>query len=627
MLEPERRHLLLDALRPPAGFVFDQAVGTTFTLDLVALLVTPVAFALFDVEADDGRALANPIAVLEAVRRHAGRITVFSQAGQVKVPAGFRASYAYLEEAVVPVRAPRAGGIFHPKVWVIRFVAPDGERRYRFLCLSRNLTFDRSWDTVLRLDGRPTDEVRDVSAPLGAFLEHLPAMTVGSLSPSRRAAIDALATEVATVDWEPLPDGLQLQGLWPLGHDPVDRWPFPDHGWRRLVVSPFVGEDFLARFTRPGGDDYLVTRPETLDALGAAALKSFRRRCVLASDTDAASPEADQDSGDLAAGDEAISTELRGLHAKLFVVDDAWWSRIWTGSANATTQAFTKNVEFLVELRGRNTLHGTEPLTKAVPGPNVGFGRLLVDYEPAAEPVPEDASEKAARELDNLAMRIGGLRFEANATLLSDDRYRLTLVGAPSDAEERLHGIGGVRIACRPVSLGSASMIEPRWTGYGLTAEWIVSFGALTAFFVVELESEGPAAAATSFLVRADLSGAPDDRLERVLVSELRSRSDLVRLLLLLLGGLDPAFGDLVDIITNEHLPSASTIRDPILGSEALLEPLMRTLARDPDRLDEIERLVDELTRTEEGRGLLPEGWPALWSAVREARPRAGLSA
>ena len=96
MLEPESRLLLLDALRPPSGYAFDRAVGTTFTLDLVALLITPVAFALFDVESEEGRIAANPVAVLESVRRFADRITVFTQAGQIKVPAAFRAAYAYL---------------------------------------------------------------------------------------------------------------------------------------------------------------------------------------------------------------------------------------------------------------------------------------------------------------------------------------------------------------------------------------------------------------------------------------------------------------------------------------------------------------------------------------------------
>ena len=84
---------------------------------------------------------------------------------------------------------------------------------------------------------------------------------------------------------------------------------------------------------------------------------------------------------------------------------------------------------------------------------------------------------------------------------------------------------------------------------------------------------------------------------------------------------MEPAFGDLVDVITQDHLPGAGAW-DPILGSDALLEPLMRTLSRNPERLDEIDRLVAELTRTAEGRELLPDGWLGLWTAVTAARPR-----
>src|SRR5688572_25583087 len=74
MLEPEGRQLLLDSLRPPAGYELDRAVGTTYTLDLISLLIAPLGFALFDREASDGRLIADPVALIEAVRRHADRI-------------------------------------------------------------------------------------------------------------------------------------------------------------------------------------------------------------------------------------------------------------------------------------------------------------------------------------------------------------------------------------------------------------------------------------------------------------------------------------------------------------------------------------------------------------------------
>ena len=51
------------------------------------------------------------------------------------------------------VSAPQ-GGVFHPKFWLLRYLPQDsgGPARYRLLVLSRNLTYDRSWDTMLRLD-------------------------------------------------------------------------------------------------------------------------------------------------------------------------------------------------------------------------------------------------------------------------------------------------------------------------------------------------------------------------------------------------------------------------------------------------------------------------------------------
>ena len=77
MLRPQSRRLLLDTLRPAVGYRFDRAVGTTFTLDLESLLTAPLAFTFFDWEDTEGRPTADPLALLEAVRRNAGRIHLF----------------------------------------------------------------------------------------------------------------------------------------------------------------------------------------------------------------------------------------------------------------------------------------------------------------------------------------------------------------------------------------------------------------------------------------------------------------------------------------------------------------------------------------------------------------------
>lgn len=100
MLEPEGRQFLLDALRPPAGLGLDRAIGTTYTLDLTALLTAPVGFALLDREASDGRSTADPVALLDAVRRNAERIDIFCQAGAIALPWNYQPILTYVEESI-----------------------------------------------------------------------------------------------------------------------------------------------------------------------------------------------------------------------------------------------------------------------------------------------------------------------------------------------------------------------------------------------------------------------------------------------------------------------------------------------------------------------------------------------
>ena len=92
--------------------------------------------------------------LLEGLRRVADRMTVYGQRGRMIVPRGQHVLYGLLEPLIVEVASP-GGGAFHPKLWILRFVAPDDDEvLLRLLVLSRNLTGDRSWDLSLRLRGR-----------------------------------------------------------------------------------------------------------------------------------------------------------------------------------------------------------------------------------------------------------------------------------------------------------------------------------------------------------------------------------------------------------------------------------------------------------------------------------------
>lgn len=211
------------------------------------------------------------------------------------------------------------------------------------------------------------------------------------------------------------------------------------------------------------------------------------------------------------------------------------------------------------------------------------------------------------------------MRFRAAVTPAVDGLFDVTLTGEgmPPPAE----AMSGIRIHVRPMTMGNASDTIPRIDRDGLGAKFRTSFEGLTAFFRISLGSgSGEAAAGKEFLIAAELIGVPEDRMERLLVSEIRTPTDLIKLLLLLLGQEDSTWSDLVDIVAGGPRIWGRT---SILGSEALLEPLLRSLTGDPERLDEIDRLMREISRTPEGQALVPDGWPEVWEAVSACRPPA----
>ena len=151
MLDPYDRRHLLDVLRPPESYSLDFAIGTTFSLDLLALMTAPLGFTFFEAETENGS--PDPLALIESLRRYAGRISIFCQKGRIYIPREYEQPlYTYLEGSVFQARPPLEGSVFHPKVWAMRYISQDRPIAYRFLCLSRNLTYDRSWDTSLVLD-------------------------------------------------------------------------------------------------------------------------------------------------------------------------------------------------------------------------------------------------------------------------------------------------------------------------------------------------------------------------------------------------------------------------------------------------------------------------------------------
>ena len=109
MLEPRDRLLMFDALRPPVGYRFDQGIGTTYSMDLLAMLVAPVAFTFFDRKQEEDGPAHSSLEVLESLRQHADRLTVFCESGRIAVPRGKYPQLAFIEESLLQCRPPEGG--------------------------------------------------------------------------------------------------------------------------------------------------------------------------------------------------------------------------------------------------------------------------------------------------------------------------------------------------------------------------------------------------------------------------------------------------------------------------------------------------------------------------------------
>jgi PLD-like domain len=594
MLAPDSRTLLIDQLTPPLGHRLDAAIATTFTLDLTATLLPALAFTGFHLSSG----LSDPIATLESVRSTANRIDVYCQAGDIGVPDQAPDLLAFLEPMIQPVRAPRRG-LFHPKLWFIRFVHDEtGATAHRLLVLSRNLTMDASWDLAIRLDAdHLADSVRPESAALGDLLRSLPDRTVRPRDEARRQRALDLAGEADRIVWErpPHADEVLLHFL-----DEGRPLTMDLRGSRHLVVSPFVDRGGLDHVSK--GPIEILSRAEELDKLDDDTVARLSDARVL---------------DELAVAQEVESSRLGGqLHAKMYVVEQTTrWrqSHVFIGSANATGAGFSLNTEFMVELRGHKN--------------KLGVGRFLGDdgdFLAMTEPygrsavVEEDPDDTFRRELENAVRRVASLAYTVEVIGESDGPERAYDLRLRSDRALSLSEGWTASVKLLTASDYSA-LIGPETTLDAIVPD--VDTGDITPFLAVRVENQ--IGMRVSTVVAAELVNAPDDRLDVVLARQIDTPEKFLRFLffLLSLGGHQLASG-------GSGGGGAGRGGNPFgAGGSGVLEMVLGALASRPEALADLDALIRRMEATEDGLSSLPEGFADFWAVVRVAAGFATMEA
>lgn len=604
MLEPQSRTLVLDALRPSPGWRLDYAIGTTFSLDLVALLAAPLAFSFLDRTDQEGKLSTDSVSLLEALRRSADRFAIFCEAGRIVVPRPDRLLLSYLERSVFQVSAPN-GGVFHPKVWVLRFLDEEDSVHYRVVCATRNITFDRSWDTVLTLDGTLVERKNAIAAnhPLGDFVRALPGMTLTEVPAAVAAKVKLMQDEVRRVDFE-LPEDMSGYGFTAFGLGGRNERIFQNERIDRLlVVSPFVTDGFLDSVEHASENGVLISRREELEKLDPERLKAFGAVYAFADDE----PKEEEEEN---AATPEVDTPLIGLHAKLYVLEAGWNVTLLTGSANATTAAYSDNVEVLVALVGPRSKFGIDALLREAKGQS-SLRSFLEDFVSSERRKEDTVAVELERRLEEARKAMTAAGWRGTASEAADGTWQVVLHMDRKAALDEGIRIKVWPITCRPETFAA------RLEGWDVKIAGL-PFEAVTSFVAFELTLEHEAKPPPVRLVlNVPLEGLPEDREKRLLVKLLENREKVLAYLLLMLGGVAVG-GATIDADSGagggEWACSASR--------EAVFEALVRSLHRSPERLDDVAKLVEDLRSDEGTRKLLPEGFGAIWDPIWAVRKR-----
>lgn len=610
MLQPDHTVLLTDALRPPSGYRVDTAVATTYSMNLTAILVAPMTFALHDI--DDTTAMTNedPVKVLDAAQKYLSRTTVFCQAGKILIPSSYSQIFEFLEDSIHQVTAPGKDALFHPKIWAVRYQGEDYDFHHRLLIASRNLTLDSARDTLLVLDEDPEGTID--AAPAAQFIGMLPDQTVEPLPTARRDGIADLARTLSSVRFEapaPFTDGW----LAPLGMTTDSVWPFASNPERVLAISPFLAPGTLSRLRAAAENCVLLSRAEEIDRLGARALDGWDIHVLSSSlDLDADQVSSSVDEYMAVPGDPEEPTDtitFNGLHAKTVVADlPGHVSITVTGSANLTGSAWSSNVEFDAVLTGPTNTCGIDAVLHDR-GESLGLSSVLQPYTPSTQDGEDDPTIATSFELEKFHQQLALSRprldiFSGTGTV----RARLDLE-VPPDAP-----------GSTEVWLVTAASQKRHLDGQ---PEWEIAPENITPFVAIRTTSgTGDARVTRSCCLLVPLAGDVPDRRQATIASILTGPDRMLRYLAFLLGIRETLHMEVrTEDMESGSEPGSAVDGDPVpvrAPAVVLYEPLVRAVAQSPDHLASIADQIVELRSHPETNELIPDEFQQMWDVVLE---------
>ena len=531
-----------ELLRPDVGYTLDFAVGTTYSLDLEALLGVPVSLGLLgDADAEQMR---SPLYVLEAIRTSSDKIAIFCNAGGIKLPDKIQSVYSLLEESVFQVKLSRNSN-FHPKLWVLKYSNEAGKSYIKLLVLSRNLTFDSSIDLCVAMRGEVKHARRLKNKSLADILTF-----VGQYAKrAKQQQILSLAEDVMRVPTFEVEHPFEDYTFFPMG---IPDYPGSDtklfeQKYDLFAVSPFLSDNVVQQLTENAGQKILVTRKSSVTKRTMEAFDHVFITKDILSDNEFGSKQ--------------------DIHAKLYFTTTQDGNYLYIGSANASHNAFYRNVECLLRLKYKPNCIGMKTFTQDfLPSENCPYEELT--YIP--EIPPADPSQKLIDE----ALREAVCALKRADVLSNGTAYSIQI-----NAKE-LKTAEPVLIA--PLQRQDLmTTLRPETVFDGLLLKEI------SEFFILRVQSQ-------TLVVKVDTRGIPKDRDQAIYRGIIDSKAKFMTYLSFVLSENPASFTAETDLLDDVLL--CGNGRDGAgAATAAIYEKMLRVFHQNPNRLKGIADMIRRL--------------------------------
>lgn len=595
MLNPNQDRLdYSQVLTPPVGFHLDFAVGTTYSLDLDALVGACIALGLS--EETDSALLNNPICLLEALRNTGDKVALFCEGGQIRLPSIVTPLYVLLEKMVFQVSANKRRGIakhpsFHPKFWLLRYINEEKDVIYRVAVLSRNLTFDRSWDVTFCMDGWLTDKSTDKNAPVCDFLSYL-----SSYAGDKKNAIRRMARELSYVQFELESKEFYDYDFIPVGiksasgeYHNITNYPlFNDSFHEVLIMSPFLSngiiKDFNNRNPYINHSEYvLITRAMSLSKLKPADCGNFKIYTL---------KDAVVDGESLISEENAVILQ-QDIHAKIYMVRKHSDTDLYLGSLNASHNAISGNVEFMIRLRAKNRYLNLAKLTDqlfcgAEDAASNPFQRISLTAAEATE-----AADDPQSMLDGVVKELARNKLSAQVVNNGDSFELQVHFGAFEFPYQ---------IWVSPLLSNKTAELSEDIVFGGMTLTQLSEFYKITV-------SNGERSISRVLMIPT--TGMPEDREKAIISGVINDKHCFYQYIAFLLGD-DHMLSSLESM--EVKTPGAAGTTTPSYRLPALYEKVLQTAATNPQKLKEIDYLLKAVSDD----GVIPEHFEQMYQTFRK---------